>query len=326
MCDRGVGRFDVGGRGAGLSRWSSERGSCHNLRVRSVPSSNFFFTAVLAVMPFCGIFESSAYSSVGWVPGPPWILSQKQPFWTLLMPKMNKSLVQASFLRNIQELSLEGPSCSVCDLAEVFSLPFLRSLRVRSVIQSERDQGLREWMFQPRSNRISTLALTYSKISRQALGQVLHSCTALEDLTYIEVWDHRNSENTFTWVTQDFDSLIKVLSPFHKTLKTLKLQNDCIERIPTKHSPIRTLTQFTILEHFSTVMFAIKNNGSRIQEILPGSLVELELSDTSLETDGGDVSDGDDVSDGNDVCDRDDINDTVCYGGFRKQNSTVCQT
>jgi hypothetical protein len=33
--------------------------------------------------------------------GPPWILSQKQPIWTLLMLKMNKSFVQASFLRNI---------------------------------------------------------------------------------------------------------------------------------------------------------------------------------------------------------------------------------
>jgi hypothetical protein len=209
---------------------------------------------------------------------------------------MNKCLVQASFLRNIRELSLEGPSCSLCDLAEVFSLPSLRSLRMRPVIQSERDQGLTEWMFQPRSNCISTLALTYSKISRQTLRQVLHSCTALKDLTYIEAWDgDRDSENTFTWVTQDFDSLIKILSPFHETLRSLKLGTGDIERIPTEHSPIRTLTQFTTLEHFSTVMFAINNNGSRIQEILPESLIELELSDTSesqssLESIGDDVN------------------------------------
>jgi hypothetical protein len=61
--------------------------------------------------------------------------------------------------------------------------------------------------------------------------------------------------------------------------------------MPTKHSRIRTLTQFTTLEHFSTVMFAITNNGSRIQEILPGSLIELELSDTSMETDRDEVND-----------------------------------
>jgi hypothetical protein len=38
-------------------------------------------------------------------------------------------------------------------------------------------------------------------------------------------------------------------------------------------------------------MFAITNNGSRIQEILPGSLIELELSDTSMETDRDEVND-----------------------------------
>jgi hypothetical protein len=83
--------------------------------------------------------------------------------------------------------------------------------------------------------------------------------------------------------------------PFHDTLRTLKLQNTSIERIPTKHSPIRTLTQFTTLEHFSTFMFAINNIGSRIHKILPKSLIELELSDTSesqssLESIGDDVN------------------------------------
>jgi hypothetical protein len=205
---------------------------------------------------------------------------------------MNKSFVQASFLRNIRELSLAGPSCSVGDLAEVFSLPSLRSLRIERVIQSERDQGLAEWMFQPKSNCISTLALTSSRISRQTLRQVLHSCTALKDFTYIEAWGgDRDSKSTITWVTQDFDSLIKILSPFHETLRTLKLRNGNFEQMPTKHSRIRTLTQFTTLEHFSTVMFAITNNGSRIQEILPESLIELELSDTSMETDRDEVND-----------------------------------
>jgi hypothetical protein len=79
----------------------------------------------LEITPVGGIFLEDIFQI-----GPPWIMSLKQPFWTLLMPKMNKSLVQASFLRNIRELNLEGPSCSVCDLAEVFSLPSLRSLRV----------------------------------------------------------------------------------------------------------------------------------------------------------------------------------------------------
>jgi hypothetical protein len=176
-------------------------------------------------------------------------------------------------------------------------LPSLRSLRVRFVIQSEQDQGLTEWMFQPISNCISTLALTYLKISRQTLRQVLHSCTTLKDLTYIEAWDHRDSENTFTWVTQDLDLLIKILLPFHKILKTLKLQHNYIEQITTQHSPIRTLTQFTTLEYFLTVMFAIENYGSRIQEILPKSLIELELSDTSMENDESDISDGDNVND-----------------------------
>jgi hypothetical protein len=232
------------------------------------------------------------------------------PYWTFLM---NTSLVQASFLRNIRELSLKGPSCSVRDLAEIFSLPSLRSLRMSAVYQSERDQGLTEWMFQPRSNCITTLALTDSKISRQTLRRVLRSCTALKDLTYTEIWNcDREGEDTFTWVTQDFDSLIKSLSPFHETLRTLKLQNKPVTQIPTKHSPIRTLTQFTSLEHFSTVMFAIKNHGGRIQEILPESLIELELSDTSqsfLETYGDDVSDGDDVNDGDDVSDGNGVND-----------------
>jgi len=82
------------------------------------------------------------------------------------MPKITTPFVKASFLRNVRELSLEGLSCLVCDLAEVFSLPSLRLLRMRPVIQSERDVGLTEWIFPPRSNGLSTLALPEADISR----------------------------------------------------------------------------------------------------------------------------------------------------------------
>jgi hypothetical protein len=205
---------------------------------------------------------------------PGWFLSPKQPFWTLLMPKVTTPLVKASFLRNIRELSLEGLSCSVCDLVEVLNLPSLRSLRMRPVIQSERDWGLTEWMFRPRSNGLSTLALPEADISRQTLRQVLHSCTALVDFTYGECWD---TETTDPWVGQDPDSLIKILSPFHDTLRTLILQNK--DPFPSENLPIRSLLEFRTLERFSTGTFAIIDDGSHIQEILPGSLIELELRD-----------------------------------------------
>jgi len=205
---------------------------------------------------------------------PGWFLSPKQPFWTLLMPKIATSFVKTSFLRNVRELSLEGLSCSMCDLASVFSLPSLRSLRMRPVIQSERDRGLTEWMFRPRSSGLSILALLEADISRQTLRQVLHSCTALVDFTYGERWD---TETTDPWVGQDPDSLIKILSPFHDTLRTLILQNK--DPFPSENSPIRSLLEFRALERFSTGTFAIIDDGTYIQEILPGSLIELELRD-----------------------------------------------
>jgi hypothetical protein len=207
-----------------------------------------------------------------------WILSQKQPFWTLLMPKMpsmTTSLVKASFLRNVKELSLEGVSCSVCDLAEVFSLPSLRSLRIERVVHSQRDKRLTGSAFTPRSNSILRLALNESEVSRQTLEQILHSCTALEDFTYGELWDVETADPR---LVQDFDSLIKILSPFHDTLKTLIFQNQ--DPFPSEISPIRTLSQFTTLERFSTATFALIGDGSQTRDVFPKSLIELKLKDT----------------------------------------------
>jgi hypothetical protein len=195
-----------------------------------------------------------------------WFLSPKQPFWTLLMPKVTTPFVKASFLRNVRELSLEGLSCSVCDLAEVFSLPSLRSLRMAPITQSQRDNGLTRSAFRPRSNGVSTLALPDAKISRQTLRQVLHSCTALVDFTYGERWND-----------EDFDSLINILSPFHDTLRTLILQGQDLD--DSENVPIRSLSQFTNLERFSTGTFTIIDDGIHIQEILPKTLIELELVD-----------------------------------------------
>ena len=76
---------------------------------------------------------------------------------------------------------------------------------------------------------------------------------------------------------QDPDSLIKILSPFHDTLRTLILQNK--DPFPSENSPIRSLLEFRALERFSTGTFAIIDDGTYIQEILPGSLIELELRD-----------------------------------------------
>lgn len=203
-----------------------------------------------------------------------WFLSLKQPFWTLLMPKITTCFVKASFLRNVQELSLEGLSCSVCDLAEVFSLPSLRSLRMAPITHSQRDNGLTRSTFRPKSNSLSKLALPNAKISRETLKKILHSCTALVDFTYGDRWD---DETTDASVSQDFDSLIKILSPFHDTLRTLNLENQ--DPFPSESSPIRSLLQFTALERFLTGTFAIVDDRGQIQEILPKSLIELELSD-----------------------------------------------
>jgi hypothetical protein len=208
---------------------------------------------------------------------PEWLLCQKQPFWTLLMPKITTSFVKASFLRNVRELDLEGLSCSVCDLAEVLGLPSLRSLRMAPITHSQRDEGLTSSAFRPRSNGVSTLALPETRISGQTLRQVVHSCTALVDFTYGTHW---NAENPS--VTQDFDSLIKSLSPFHDTLRTLVLQSQDLnpsEDFPSENLPTRSLSQFTTLERFSTGTFATINDGSHIQDILPKSLIELELID-----------------------------------------------
>jgi hypothetical protein len=208
---------------------------------------------------------------------PGWFLSQKQPFWTLLMPKITTSFVKASFLRNVRELDLEGLSCSVRDLAEVLSLPSLRSLRMAPITHSQRDKGFLRSAFRPRSNGVSTLALPETRISGQTLRQVLHSCTALVDFTYGTHWNDENPS-----VTQDFDSLIESLSPFHDTLRTLILQSQDLnpsEDFPSENLPTRSLSQFTTLERFSTGTFAIIDYGSHIQDILPKSLIELELID-----------------------------------------------
>jgi hypothetical protein len=151
------------------------------------------------------------------------LLSQKQPFWTLLMLKIPTSFVKASFLRNVRELNLEGLSCSVCDLAEVLSLPSLRSLRMAPITHSQRDKGFLRSAFRPRSNGLLTLALPEAKIPIQTLRQNLHSCTALVDFTYGKPWD-AEPWDAEPWVTQDLDSPIKILSPIHNTLRTLILR------------------------------------------------------------------------------------------------------
>jgi hypothetical protein len=210
---------------------------------------------------------------------PGWFLSPEQPFWTLLLPEITTSFVKAPFLRNVRELNLKGLSCSVCDLAGVLSLPSLRSLRMAPITHSQRDQGLPRSTFRPRSNGLSTLVLPDANISRQTLRQILHSCTALVDFTYGE--RERYAKTTHSWVNKDPDSLIKMLSPFHDTLRTLRLENQ--DPFPSESLPIRSLSQFTTLERFSTGTFALIDDGiddgSQIQEILPESLVELELRD-----------------------------------------------
>ncbi|KAF2844191.1 hypothetical protein T440DRAFT_35678 [Plenodomus tracheiphilus IPT5] len=142
------------------------------------------------------------------------------------------------------------------------------------ITHSQRDRGLTRLAFRPRSSGLSTLALPDAKISRRTLRQILHSCTALVDFTYGDRWD---AEITDPWVRQDFDSLIKILSPFHDTLRSLILENR--DPYPSESSPIRSLSQFTTLERFSTGTFAIIDNGSQIQDILPKGLIELELRD-----------------------------------------------
>lgn len=49
--------------------------------------------------------------------------------------------------------------------------------------------------------------------------------------------------------------------------------------MPSENLPIRSLSQFTNLERFSTGTFTIIDDGIHIQEILPKSLIELELVD-----------------------------------------------
>ena len=196
------------------------------------------------------------------------------------MPKMPKHFVQSTFLRNVRELSLQGLSCSVCDLTEVFSLPCLKTLQVGPLIHSKRDDGLTQLAFRPGSNDISTLVLTDTQVSSQTLMLVLQSCTALENFTYSEHSQYHSSNERMDMngrVDQDFDSLIRILSPFHNILRKLTLRKQ--DPFPRESFRLCSLTQFTILERFSIGTFTMIDGERLILEVLPESLVELELDD-----------------------------------------------
>jgi hypothetical protein len=82
------------------------------------------------------------------------------------MPKITISFVKASFLRNVRELSLEGLSCLVYDLAKVLSLLSLRLLWIAPITYLQQDNRLTRLTFRPRLNDLLTLALPNAKILR----------------------------------------------------------------------------------------------------------------------------------------------------------------
>ena len=108
-------------------------------------------------------------------------LARRKPFWTLMMPQLTELPFHAPFLQNVRILSLYAPNCSVFDIAAVFTLPTLRSLHISGIIETPE---LSQCAFLPRSNNISTLALTGTTLSLQTLSQIFFSCVALEQFAY----------------------------------------------------------------------------------------------------------------------------------------------
>jgi hypothetical protein len=69
-------------------------------------------TLLLSCLPRLERLEINSVDDDRIFPGTPgWFLYPKQPFWTLLMPKITTSFVKAPFLRNVRELNLKGLSC-----------------------------------------------------------------------------------------------------------------------------------------------------------------------------------------------------------------------
>jgi hypothetical protein len=84
--------------------------------------------------------------------------------------------------------------------------------------------------------------------------------------------------------------LIRILSPFYNILRKLTLQKQ--DLFPRESFLLCLLTQFTILERFLVGTFTIINRERIILEVLPRSLVELELDNFYLrltESYGGDI-------------------------------------
>jgi hypothetical protein len=194
-----------------------------------------------------------------------------KPFWSLVFPGKNQisyfnSHMIPSF-DHLKEMNILALPFSVDDLPTIFGLPSIKTLHVWDIFEPPNSAR----KFQHRTSKITNLAFTAATISPDCLIDMILACASLEDFTFDCPVDSQ--------VTEDYPRVLKALTTFKDTLKTLCLRDQ--NTLSPKVAPIASLVEFHQLRKLVIDAVVIYNSAAfqPLSAILPRGIQKLRLHD-----------------------------------------------